>query len=686
MNYGNDDVVSLFLSRSSSVATHGDIALPSLATDRREGDGFNRESDEECLMKALEEGRADLQIFFLEKIAASCEGKGDVRGMAIALNEALDIVTEHHQVVVPEYKKFLLSRLERCEMLLFHELFNAKTPANHRNYLHLGRDRLRNLRSNLYGKVKGGKGVVNIQREMSSIYVQQLRTIFKETVNLLANTSSSSSTPTSTSTSTSSSLTTMTSSVFDPKKYSILLFNQGEGGGGGGGPSSVFADLSFASSDVSFAILLKKKVESEVVETFLRSFAEFLHFRICNIFGPPFHLKFSVKGKRDRGGEEGGKGDAGAIKDAPPPFLSGYKLVLREKHQFDLIGTGESIACFQDSDWCSENGIPLPNIHLLQQFQVVSGSEAIADQYRTQAWKVFYSDQSNEIRRQNALSFFPKLLSPPPSAPISDPHHRPENLLIVFQKTLFVLLFAKKMQYESYQEGIELMWRKGHISRVAAHCLSSTYLPLLQSQMTKEFELSVEGEDNVKSEEVGSEEAGSVRGNATGSMNADERKKILSILASFQQMAQDFLRTGDADVLRSVTLLKGKKETLCEGWVIKKGAIVKNWKKRWMVLNTEALTYYEGNDHLQKEKGTIPICEMVSFSTEKPVLKSTNRSGRAETNPLHVLSVERVTGRLFLFQVESPEDFEAWKLALSSILPSSSSSSSSSPSSPTVSL
>lgn len=40
-----------------------------------------------------------------------------------------------------------------------------------------------------------------------------------------------------------------------------------------------------------------------------------------------------------------------------------------------------------------------------------------------------------------------------------------------------------------------------------------------------------------------------------------------------------------------------------EGYIVKKGAKVKNWKKRYLVIETEKLSYYEDETKQKKKRG-----------------------------------------------------------------------------------
>lgn len=62
-------------------------------------------------------------------------------------------------------------------------------------------------------------------------------------------------------------------------------------------------------------------------------------------------------------------------------------------------------------------------------------------------------------------------------------------------------------------------------------------------------------------------------------------------------------------------------QTLKEGWLSKKGKVVKNWKKRWFVLDGNALSYYEkpGKKHL----GTIDLSKATSVDVNND-LKNKN--------------------------------------------------------------
>ncbi|KAG9394090.1 PH domain [Carpediemonas membranifera] len=67
------------------------------------------------------------------------------------------------------------------------------------------------------------------------------------------------------------------------------------------------------------------------------------------------------------------------------------------------------------------------------------------------------------------------------------------------------------------------------------------------------------------------------------------------------------------------TLNGSGKTILWEGWIIKQGGRIKNWKKRWMIL-VEGSIFYFANSSIADLKGYLPLCNSkVETDTEMPM-------------------------------------------------------------------
>eukprot|EP00027_Filamoeba_sp_ATCC50430_P000154 CAMPEP_0168553850 /NCGR_PEP_ID=MMETSP0413-20121227/7464_1 /TAXON_ID=136452 /ORGANISM="Filamoeba nolandi, Strain NC-AS-23-1" /LENGTH=306 /DNA_ID=CAMNT_0008584547 /DNA_START=203 /DNA_END=1120 /DNA_ORIENTATION=+ len=84
-----------------------------------------------------------------------------------------------------------------------------------------------------------------------------------------------------------------------------------------------------------------------------------------------------------------------------------------------------------------------------------------------------------------------------------------------------------------------------------------------------------------------------------GESDADVRKWI-SALKTLQD--RKIVKTDSNSWIRQVDIMEK------EGWMFKRGAIIKNWKRRWVVMKDGVMTYYEPNSHggLQT-RGSIPL-------------------------------------------------------------------------------
>lgn len=112
------------------------------------------------------------------------------------------------------------------------------------------------------------------------------------------------------------------------------------------------------------------------------------------------------------------------------------------------------------------------------------------------------------------------------------------------------------------------------------------------------------------------------------------------------QSTDSLTRSGSAGATSTIKPIK-------EGYLIKKGAVVKNWKKRYFKLDFLKLAYYE------KETDKEPI--KVIYSTD---IKDARKAPGVDNNREYLFEVVTST-RTFLFQGSTEEEMKSWIDAIS---------------------
>eukprot|EP01104_Vermistella_antarctica_P006601 TRINITY_DN1730_c0_g1_i2.p1 TRINITY_DN1730_c0_g1~~TRINITY_DN1730_c0_g1_i2.p1 ORF type:complete len:666 (+),score=115.62 TRINITY_DN1730_c0_g1_i2:398-2395(+) len=90
-----------------------------------------------------------------------------------------------------------------------------------------------------------------------------------------------------------------------------------------------------------------------------------------------------------------------------------------------------------------------------------------------------------------------------------------------------------------------------------------------------------------------------------------------------------------------------------EGWLSKRGGKVKNWKRRWFILQFGSLAYYNKEDSGNEPLGVIPLqgCKL-------------ERNAFAATKHNNSFTLTVLAGRTFLVQATNAEDAKEWQDAL----------------------
>jgi hypothetical protein len=107
-------------------------------------------------------------------------------------------------------------------------------------------------------------------------------------------------------------------------------------------------------------------------------------------------------------------------------------------------------------------------------------------------------------------------------------------------------------------------------------------------------------------------------------------------------------------------------DVLKEGWITKKGAIVKNWKKRWFVIDKEyRVSYYVGEkDHTEKDPKTGKLKKKPkgSFSCYGyKTKKDDDKEAKEHQLKLKPYWDDDYTKRTWYLQFASKEEYDSWK-------------------------
>ncbi|KAK2964828.1 putative PH domain containing protein [Blattamonas nauphoetae] len=91
-----------------------------------------------------------------------------------------------------------------------------------------------------------------------------------------------------------------------------------------------------------------------------------------------------------------------------------------------------------------------------------------------------------------------------------------------------------------------------------------------------------------------------------------------------------------------------------DGWLTKRGHVVKNWKRRWFILKGLDLFYFASKEDY-KEKGGL---NLKGYSVEE----SDNECGKP--NSLHLFNPTNPSAKELYFYADSKRDYDEWKEVL----------------------
>ena len=122
--------------------------------------------------------------------------------------------------------------------------------------------------------------------------------------------------------------------------------------------------------------------------------------------------------------------------------------------------------------------------------------------------------------------------------------------------------------------------------------------------------------------------------------------------------------------------IKAARDSVRESFLVKQGSTVRNWKKRYCVLTTTALRYFEAFDNLHDCLGTVPLgggfivgCDdSGSSSSSSAVAPSSPASGAtAANNPFGFSLRSHGSERTYYFLTSTRAERDGWVQALQQI-------------------
>lgn len=88
-----------------------------------------------------------------------------------------------------------------------------------------------------------------------------------------------------------------------------------------------------------------------------------------------------------------------------------------------------------------------------------------------------------------------------------------------------------------------------------------------------------------------------------------------------------------------------------QGYLTKKGSVVKNWKRRWFILDNQTLVYY-------KNKGDIDSAGIINLDRCKITYENNIAIGKPYSFEIHTID------RIYYLYADSKEDLDGWLRSL----------------------
>jgi PH domain/Kinesin motor domain len=134
-------------------------------------------------------------------------------------------------------------------------------------------------------------------------------------------------------------------------------------------------------------------------------------------------------------------------------------------------------------------------------------------------------------------------------------------------------------------------------------------------------------------------------------VRSQEERRVETHFSPFHVLALHFRTRNQRDFSRESLGV-----ALVEGYLQKQGGLLRNWLRRWFVLQNGHMYYYTGPD-CKDQKGAIPLDECVA----RPVSPA---EAKGRTLAFGVFHASR---RTFLCQAENQEDFDTWIAAINKV-------------------
>ncbi len=345
IKWEQDNAARLLIDPSKDLFTHAD-APPPMSSDH---EAYYLS----CFEQAYKAKNKIDQILYLEKIGEFFFEKGEYARAAKIFNNALAAAQLYE--IDFEYQKLLLKKLERLEGYFLKE-FEIKTSAEDVDYLQNFRHFLKTTRQEVEAKFPY-KPIEQIQEELTYSFKNLLSELIKNAIKLLKQN--------------------------PPTSYAIIALGL------------MSRNEMNPYSKVKFAILIEDN--SPVACNYFRTLSKFLELRIINLGEtkfdviPPEEIKMGQKSSF-----------------TPNGFASDHTGLtpLGKNGIFELIGTPEQLAFFQEEQFLEKHQSELNLVHALVHASYMMGNQILFNNYTKQVDHILNSKKSllgKQLRQTRSL-------------------------------------------------------------------------------------------------------------------------------------------------------------------------------------------------------------------------------------------------------------------------------------------
>ncbi len=319
IRWGQDNVARLLIDPSFH-----SVSPPSVDLDYPDLEGVYYR----CFEQAYDKSEPLEQILYLEKLGDLYFAKKDYVRAAHLFNNVLAAAVLYE--FDDRYQQLLFKKLERIEGLYLEEELGLKTPADHYNYIHKYRYQLKVIRAHVKWLLEKEVPIENVQAEMTSLFQSLLCSLVQSCIKLLG----------------------------QAPPYAIM------------GSGSMSRQEMCPYSDIEFIFLIQEDSD----RTYFRNLSRLLELRILNLgetaypivrpkkMGAEFieERSFTPKGfSMDRGG-------------IVPCGKEGI---------YELIGTPEQLASYQEPAWLQANAAEVIVANALTSCCFVMGDQGLVKSY-----------------------------------------------------------------------------------------------------------------------------------------------------------------------------------------------------------------------------------------------------------------------------------------------------------------